>query len=224
MNSDHPSFSSLRITVRLCLVALASTAGAVGCGNDSDTSTLGAPCATNDDCSRDQVCIADVGTPKMCESGCRSDADCDAGERCSPDSVCGPGCNVDTDCGAGAWCEHKFAFNLGRSGPSGTCTPLSIKCGGATCDEQSVSALGLAVRLGACCTAGSACGLDTTFPLPDLGCQALAQPGVADTTCPSQQDTLGTSYPGCRRPDGTCGAQVGTLGDPASLGCIALHP
>jgi hypothetical protein len=222
MNLSHRTFSSLRITVRLCIVALASVAGAAGC-NDDDTLTPGASCATNDDCSRDQVCILDVTSPKTCEVGCRSDADCGAGERCSPDSVCGPGCNIDADCAAGEWCKSPFAINLGRSAPTGTCTPLSIQCGNATCDTQTLPAPAFGVRLGACCAAESACGLDTAFPLPELGCQALDQPGVADATCPPQQDTLGTSYPGCRRPDGTCGAQVGALGEPKSLGCIVLH-
>jgi hypothetical protein len=224
MNLSHHSLSSLRLTVRLCIVALASMAGAEGCGN-GDTSTLHSSCSTNDECSRDQVCLADpVGTPKTCEVGCRSDADCGAGERCSPDSICGPGCNVDADCGAGEWCSHKFAINLGRVGPSGACAPLSLPCGSATCDVQNLTTRGIEVRLGACCTADDACGLVTAVPLPDIGCQALAQRGVADTTCPSQKDILGTEYPGCRRVDGTCGAQVGTLGDPASLGCIVLQP
>jgi hypothetical protein len=76
-----------------------------------------------------------------------------------------------------------------------------------------------------CCTNSGRCGLDLTSVASTIGippgCQQLNQPGTVDYSCPSLAQILGTAapdFPGCCRPDGTCGVVMSMPG--LSLGCI----
>jgi hypothetical protein len=77
-----------------------------------------------------------------------------------------------------------------------------------------------------CCLPDGACGVNSanavgwtsgsnhTRGIPD-GCLPRDQIGVPDTTCPGQFAPI-VDMPGCCRPDGTCGVEIGIL----HLGCV----
>jgi hypothetical protein len=83
----------------------------------------------------------------------------------------------------------------------------------------------------------SQCGLDSselasfgpTFPVT---CQPLGQPGAKDPACPNSPETpvegtgLSLSFPGCCRPNHTCGYQLDTVGGVIALGlgCVDASP
>jgi hypothetical protein len=126
--------------------------------------------------------------------------------------------------------------------------PSTIPCA-ESCDSARVGALGQFVHIDPCCAgAEEACGLNTQF-LDQTGatfgesCQPKNQPGELDESCPA---TAAGSvpfgaimvplnpFPGCCRPNGTCGVQVNeivvmigpepsSVGD-LSLGCVDAEP
>jgi hypothetical protein len=76
-----------------------------------------------------------------------------------------------------------------------------------------------------CCTNSGRCGLDLSGVAGSVGigpgCQQLNQPGYIDHSCPSLAQIIGQTgpdFPGCCRPDGTCGVAVSAPG--LSLGCV----
>lgn len=116
-----------------------------------------------------------------------------------------------------------------------------ITCGSETCKPLSLPFQSNDVP--PCCTADSACGLDST-PLTQYGfvfaeaCQATHQPGDADTNCPPSPELMipsdgGTimapGFPGCCRAEThTCGYLMNKFGgvlplDPP-LGCVDSAP
>jgi len=68
-----------------------------------------------------------------------------------------------------------------------------------------------------------------TFP---DACQPLAQPGEPDASCPDSPmqavsgSALVIAFPGCCRPNHTCGYQLDTIGGfvPLGLGCVDSSP
>ena len=124
--------------------------------------------------------------------------------------------------------------------------PSSTMCGGEACDSAKV---GGAVNVDPCCDSAGACGLNTGFlslvgaKFPEV-CQAHNQPGEPSTTCgaasglvvPFPTPTGATlmvtldPFPGCCRPDGTCGVvidQVTASGAKLAdfgLGCVDAAP
>lgn len=71
------------------------------------------------------------------------------------------------------------------------------------------------------------------FPGPDPRCEALAQPGTLDATCPSDElfrcgfDDCNSveEMAGCCRPDGQCGLlETGYFGAGYALGCLDREP
>lgn len=101
--------------------------------------------------------------------------------------------------------------------------PTTIRCGGDDCRSSSVVGV---VNVAPCCDEVDACGLSTAF-LALAGtrfsqaCQAHAQPGFESSSCPAATGLvvpfpMGATtlqvpldpFPGCCRPDGTCGVVV----------------
>lgn len=126
--------------------------------------------------------------------------------------------------------------NAGAVGVAGG-EPQSVGCGTATCDGLVLPFVNLPIA-GCCADAKTShCGLDSSA-LTMLGatfseaCQPLAQPGVADASCPLsakvpvQGTGLEIQLPGCCRPDHTCGYQLDKVGGviQVGLGCVEATP
>jgi hypothetical protein len=118
--------------------------------------------------------------------------------------------------------------------------PSTKECGAETCESSAVAGV---YHINPCCAADDACGLDTTF-LAAVGaefsevCQPREQPGTDEGFCP---EVTGLTvpvqgiplplepFPGCCRPDGTCGVVVDEVrsGFPLAtlnLGCVEAAP
>ncbi|HEY6081471.1 MAG TPA: hypothetical protein VIW29_21800 [Polyangiaceae bacterium] len=127
-------------------------------------------------------------------------------------------------------------------------TPQSVECGGQKCASASVTVpLQTPLYVDPCCAGAGedACGLDTRFLALtgtsfDDQCQAKAQPGPIDESCPTppaSQIPFGSGmatldeFPGCCRSDsGTCGVQVNKISvsgislSTFGLGCVDAAP
>jgi hypothetical protein len=128
-------------------------------------------------------------------------------------------------------------------------TPSTEQCAEESCESARVGALGTFYYIDPCCAgAEDACGLNTQF-LELTGasfgdtCQPKNQPGELDGACPATEAGMIpvgdfsaplNPFPGCCRPNGTCGVQVNEvvvmLGPQASpigdleLGCVDAEP
>lgn len=120
--------------------------------------------------------------------------------------------------------------------------PSTKMCGAETCESSQAA---LVYYVDPCCAANDACGLDTTF-LSLVGakftdtCQAHDQPGTDEGSCPDAtgltvpyngSDIDVDSFPGCCRPDGTCGVEVNEVTSNGflpiaslGLGCVEAAP
>ena len=68
-----------------------------------------------------------------------------------------------------------------------------------------------------CCTDTNVCGLDLSATAGQPACIERDAPGVEDAACPAAMVGGGLlTFPGCCRPDGTCGVLV----DLVPLGCV----
>jgi len=150
---------------------------------------------------------------------------------------------------AGSAGKGSTSGSGGRAGEGGAGTelppglsdePSTLECGAETCDSEAVAGL---YHINPCCAADSACGLDTTF-LAAVGaqfsevCQAHDQPGTDEGSCPAVTGLMVPvqgvplpleAFPGCCRPDGTCGVVVNDVraGFPLAtlnLGCVDAAP
>ncbi len=108
-------------------------------------------------------------------------------------------------------------------------SPTTLTCAHRKCDSFKLGGL---FDMEPCCAgAGSdQCGVTVTEITGDLlgvspGCHRLAAPGSADTSCPdfeysSPVDEGIATWPGCRAPDGECGALIdATPAGGPDLGC-----
>lgn len=134
--------------------------------------------------------------------------------------------------GSGAVGRAGAANNAGTAGAAPK--PTSVSCGNAKCDGVVLPIINLPIP-GCCADAKSShCGLDSSG-LDSSGmmtfadaCQPLDQPGTADVTCPVSPDVpvpsvgLTINFPGCCRPDHTCGYDLDTLSGltKLGLGCV----
>jgi hypothetical protein len=82
--------------------------------------------------------------------------------------------------------------------------------------------------LSPCCTGTGFCGVGLPMTTPaygiDPGCHQLNEPGNVDYSCPSFATLNGTGlpdFPGCCRPDGTCGFNIYQPQLP--LGCVQVR-
>lgn len=125
--------------------------------------------------------------------------------------------------------------SAGAAGKAGLSAPVT--CGSKTCRDVVIAQADFTIP--ACCAdaATSSCGLDSTVlamfgPTFPEACQPLAQPGNKDATCPAspQSPVAGTAltiaFPGCCRPDNSCGFQLDSIGGliPLGLGCVDSAP
>lgn len=106
--------------------------------------------------------------------------------------------------------------------PPGTSSmPKTIQCGG-----DCTSARAGLVYVDPCCGENNAvCGVDTTYltmtgAMLNKGCEPKHQPGELNEACPSPAPSMINAmgamvpldaFPGCCRPNGTCGVQVNTV-------------
>lgn len=108
----------------------------------------------------------------------------------------------------------------GGAGPGST----SATCG--ACEDV----MREGYRFAGCCLADGTCGVDASFAAQwaqnndhtlgiSGGCQPRDQAGVLDSACSSEQAGVDL-LPGCCRPDGTCGVDLGIL----HLGCVQAVP
>lgn len=126
----------------------------------------------------------------------------------------------------------------GKPGTAGSgAAPTTVSCGTATCDSVVIPIVDVTVP--GCCAdpATSRCGLDSSA-LPTSGptfsevCQPLAQPGTADTSCPLSPKVpiefggVEVQFPGCCRPDHTCGYKLDKIAGviQVGLGCVDATP
>lgn len=80
------------------------------CGDpvSEDSSTVGGPCTSNDDCK--EICLTGSDWPGgMCTLSCRDDADCPGGSACIDEErgVCLMECRGDEDCPSGYECDDE---------------------------------------------------------------------------------------------------------------------
>lgn len=114
--------------------------------------------------------------------------------------------------------EATFRYLTSRGKP--------ILCGATTCLPTKVS--GRSTPLPVCCSENGNCGVDLShvnYPisLSRAGCVALKASGELDAQCPDHTQAIMRArlhFPGCRRPDGTCGHQIDLVG--VNLGCTDL--
>lgn len=125
----------------------------------------------------------------------------------------------------------------GRAGAAGSAPTMPVTCGSKTCKDVLIPQVDFTIP--ACCAdaATNHCGIDSsvlaTFgpTFPDA-CQPLDQPGTLDATCPASPETplagtpLTIKFPGCCRPDHTCGYRLDSIGGliPLGLGCVDSAP
>lgn len=91
-------------------------------------------------------------------------------------------------------------------------------CAGATCSKVTLALRGW--QLAPCCPATGGCGVALPGGMGlGVGCVPLAAPGRLDPGCPELGRVAGLPlrFPGCRRPDGSCGYFVNVFG--VDLGC-----
>ncbi len=143
--------------------------------------------------------------------------------------------------GSGA---HSGSGNSGngsvaRAGTAGTAGD-AIVCGSKSCSGVVLPLVELPIP--GCCAdeATSSCGLDSSAlasfgPMFAETCQPLAQPGTPDDDCPQSTKTpvalpnggtLALQFPGCCRPNHTCGYQLDTVEGlfRVGLGCVDATP
>jgi hypothetical protein len=153
--------------------------------------------------------------------------------------ACG-GSAADPQSSAAGSAGHSGSGNSGngaRAGSAGSAAPTPITCGSKSCSGLVIPIQSFVVP--PCCADAetSHCGLDSsvlaTFgPTFAEACQPLAQPGTKDSACPASPATpvegtgLSLSFPGCCRPNHTCGYQLDTIGGafPLGLGCVDAAP
>src|SRR5450631_2333630 len=107
--------------------------------------------------------------------------------------------------------------------PPGTSSmPKTIQCGG-----DCISARAGLVYVDPCCGGenNAVCGVDTSYltmtgAMLTLNCEPKDQPGELDDACPSPEpskiNVMGAmasldAFPGCCRPNGTCGVQINAV-------------
>ena len=132
--------------------------------------------------------------------------------------------------------------SIGRAGSAGTAAtpeqPTPIRCGSARCSGVVLPAP-ISFPIPGCCADASTnhCGLDssvlaTVAPIFSEACQPLAQPGTIDASCPVspkvplQDSGLTIDFPGCCRPDHTCGYMLDSIAGvfKVGLGCVDSSP
>jgi hypothetical protein len=187
----------------------------------------GQNCTSSADCGGD-VCVAVSGTANQCvrvrgttpdctgASGCRTDSDCGATERCNASTgACVPrtaGGAIGTACGAASECSSGVCFNGQCSQSCNWLEPSSCP-GGFYCNGQVGGMCGSGL-----CLAGSAgggalgdpCGASTDCQSLFCGegvCSVPCIPGGA-TSCPEGYTCQTGELAGC----GSC-QQAGALGD-----------
>jgi len=99
---------------KLILVALLLGSGAVvGCGSAAvgpDGTSVGGPCAGDDDCASGSRCETGGDFPGgMCLRTCAADDDCPDGSACISEKggICLPKCTSGTDCRSGYECADE---------------------------------------------------------------------------------------------------------------------
>jgi len=127
--------------------------------------------------------------------------------------------------------------SVARAGTAGSADPTPVPCGNESCAGVVIPIQSFVIP--PCCADAktSQCGLDSSVlasfgPTFAEACQPLAQPGTKDTACPASPATpvegtgLSLSFPGCCRPNHTCGYQLDTIGGafPLGLGCVDASP
>jgi hypothetical protein len=116
--------------------------------------------------------------------------------------------------------DKNYCFNqcFGAGGAAGA-GGATLVCAAEVCPASSISSFA------GCCTNSGRCGLDLGTAATAIGispgCQQLNQPGTIDYGCPSLAQIVMTTapdFPGCCRPDGTCGVAINTPEVP--FGCV----
>jgi hypothetical protein len=113
----------------------------------------------------------------------------------------------------------------------------AIPCGSRSCVGTTIPIQNFTIP--ACCADAKTgqCGLDSSLlalfgPSFTEACQPLAQPGTPDASCPSSASTpvtgtgLSITFPGCCRPNHSCGYELNTIAGvfQVGLGCVDATP
>ena len=128
----------------------------------------------------------------------------------------------------------------GTSGTAGSAQPAPVSCGTAMCRPVVIPfPVPTGFTIPGCCADAETnhCGLDSSVlamvaPTFSEACQPLAQPGSADSSCPNspkvalQDSGVTIDFPGCCRPDHTCGYQLNSIAGAfkLGLGCVDSTP
>lgn len=149
--------------------------------------------------------------------------------------ACGGSSSDSQDSGGRAATAGASASGGGGAGSAGA--SADVTCGKKTCKGVVIQAANFTIP--ACCSDAetSRCGIDSSVlamfgPTFSEPCQPLDQPGTPDDSCPKSQKTpisgtqLTVEFPGCCRPDHTCGYELDTIGGfiPLGLGCVDSSP
>jgi hypothetical protein len=147
-----------------------------------------------------------------------------------------PGVGTAGSAGSPAQSASGSGGSIARAGsPGAAAQPTAIECGSKSCTGLLIPIRDFVVP--PCCsneTTGQ-CGLDSSAlssfgPTLSESCQPLAQPGTKDATCPDSPMTaaqgLAISFPGCCRPNHSCGYQLDSVAGlfPLGLGCVDAAP